>query len=145
MTDKNEKILVGKIQRKQLTTEAFPWFKKNYDSYNSAASTDILYLKAYRDRVTFLVFAGTWCDDTQNLLPKFFRVLDEAQFPATAVTMYGVDRNKKTLRNEADKYLIVNVPTFLVYKDGKEVGMIVESVKKSMEVDLKNILLAAGN
>ncbi len=144
-TDRNEKILVGKIKRTQLSTDEFPWFKKNYDTYNSAVNTDILYLKAFKDRVTFMVFAGTWCDDTQNLLPKFFRVLDEAQFPASSITLYGVDRSKKSLHGEADKSLIVNVPTFIVYKDGKEIGRIVENVKKSVEIDLKEMLLAVGN
>ncbi len=143
-TDRNEKILVGKITRKQLNVESFPWFKINYLNYNSAVSTDILYLKAYRDRLTFLVFGGTWCEDTQSLLPKFYRILDEAQFPAKAVTLYGVDRNKKSLHGETEKNNIVNVPTFIVYKDGKEIGRIVETVKVNIEVDLKEMLLASS-
>ncbi|MCX6190127.1 MAG: thioredoxin family protein [Bacteroidetes bacterium] len=144
-TDRNEKILVGGIKRKQLNDDKFPWFKKNYDSYNTAANTDILYLKAYNARVTFVVFAGTWCDDTQNLLPKFYRVLDEAQFPESAVVLYGVDRNKKSLKGEADKNVLSKVPTIIVYKDGKEIGKVVESVKSSIEVDLKEMILDSSH
>jgi len=124
-----------------LNFEDFPWFKSNYEAYNSALSTDILYLRAFNDRIKFIVFGGTWCDDTRILLPKFFRVLDEARFPASAVTLYGVNRQKKSLHGETEKYGIVNVPTFIVLKDGKEIGRIVESVKKSIEVDLKEMLL----
>mgnify|MGYP001791702919 CR=1 FL=1 len=144
-TDKNEKILVGKIDRSQLLDKrTFPWFQTNYTNYNSAVNTDILYLKAFNQRVTFVVFAGTWCDDTQNLLPKFYRVIDEARFQATAVTLYAVDRNKKSLKGEAETNQITNVPTFIVYKDGKEIGRIVESVKKSIELDLKEMLVAVN-
>ncbi len=144
-TDRNEKILVGKIARKQISNDQFPWFKANYDSYNSASSTDILYLKAYNKRVTFLVFGGTWCDDSQSLLPKFYRVLDEAQFPENAVTMYGVDRNKKSLKGETEKNLIMKVPTIIVYKDGREIGKVVESVMTTIEGDLKAMILASSN
>ncbi len=143
-TDRNERILVGVIDRSQINNEKFPWFKTNYDSYNNIESTDILYLRGFSTRLTFVVFGGTWCEDTQNLLPKFYRVLDEAQFPATAVALYGVDRNKKSLHGETDKNKIVNVPTFIIYKDGKEIGRIVETVKKSIERDLKDMLLALG-
>ena len=104
-----------------------------------------MYLKAYRDRLTFLVFSGTWCDDSQILIPKFYRILDEAQFPEKAVTLYGVDREKKSLHGEAEKNLITKSPTIIVYKDGKEIGRIVELVKKSIEVDIKEMLLAVAN
>jgi len=141
ISNESEKVLVGKINRGMLNTEIYPWFKAGYDSYNSALNTDILFLKAYNQRVTFVVFGGTWCDDTRILLPKFFRVIDEAQFPASSITLFGVDRQKKTLKGEAEKNNILNVPTFIVYKDGVEIGRIVESVKKSIEVDLKTMLV----
>jgi thiol-disulfide isomerase/thioredoxin len=145
VTDRNENIVIGKIDRNLLTdTQKFPWFNKNYEAYNTAQSTDILYLTAFRDRVKFVAFGGTWCDDTWSLLPVFFRVIDEAQFPKNAVTLYAVDRNKKTLKDEATTYGITNVPTIIVYKDGKEIGRIVENVKKSVEADLKEMLMATN-
>jgi thiol-disulfide isomerase/thioredoxin len=145
VTDRNENIVVGKIDRSLLNdTQKFPWFNKNYEAYNSAQSTDILYLSAFKDRVTFVVFGGTWCEDTWMHLPVFFRVIDEAKFPKNAVTLYAVDRNKKTLKGEETTYGVTNVPTFIVYKDGKEIGRIVENVKKNMEADLKEMLMATN-
>lgn len=145
-TDRHEDILVGKISRKLLNDDTrFPWMKKNYDLYNHAESTDILFLKAYNNRVTFLVFAGTWCDDSQILLPRFFRVLDEAGFPQKAVTLYGTNRSKETLKKEAAKNNIKKLPTIIVFKDGKEIGRIEETVRKSIEVDLKEMLLKTLN
>lgn len=144
LTAENENSLVGKVGRGLLSKE-YPWFKTGYESYNSALNTDIIYLKGYNKRVTFVVFGGAWCDDTRVLLPKFYRVLDEAQYPASAVKLYLVDRQKKTLKGEADKSGITNVPTFIIYRDGKEVGRIVETVKKSIEKDIKDILVNSGN
>jgi hypothetical protein len=37
-------------------------------------------------------------------------------------------------------YNIVYVPTFIFYKDGVEVGRIVEAPKHSLEIDIINIL-----
>ncbi|MBC7902410.1 MAG: thioredoxin family protein, partial [Gemmatimonadaceae bacterium] len=42
------------------------------------------------------------------------------------VTLIGVDRNKKTISHLTEALNIVNVPTLIVMKDGKEVGRIVE-------------------
>ena len=145
-TDKHEDILVGKISRKLLNDDAhFPWMSRNYALYNKAENTDILFLKGYNTRVTFLVFGGTWCEDTQILLPHFLRVLDEAGFPEKAVTMYGTTRSKETLKKEASKNNITKLPTIIVYKDGKEIGRIEETVRKSIEVDLKEMLLKTLN
>jgi hypothetical protein len=145
VTDRNENILVGKIDRSQLMdTQKFPWFTKNYEAYNTAQSTDILYLRAFKDRVKFTVFGGTWCEDTWNILPVFYRVIDEAGFPKNSVTLYAVDRDKKALKGEETTFAIKNVPTIIVYKDNKEIGRIVETVKKSVEADLKEMLMATN-
>jgi hypothetical protein len=40
--------------------------------------------------------------------------------------MFGVNRAKTSLGNIAKAFNIINVPTFIVMKDGKEVGRVVE-------------------
>ena len=54
--------------------------------------------------------------------------------------MYGVDRAKTTRNGDEKKYGITLVPTIILFKDGKEVGRITETVKKSIEEDLATII-----
>ena len=73
----------------------------------------------------FIAFMGTWCDDSQFIIPKFYSLLDVAGFPQDKVTLIGVDRNKKTLSHLSEALNIINVPTIIVMNNGKEVGRVV--------------------
>ena len=46
--------------------------------------------------------------------------------PILPLLFFGVNRAKKSLGNIADAFNIVNVPTIIVMKGGKEVGRVVE-------------------
>ena len=83
-------------------------------------------LKAKGSLVELLVFGGTWCDDTKDILPKFFAITDAASFPENRITLVGVDHNKKAINNLSEAMNITNVPTFIILRDGKEVGRVVE-------------------
>ena len=81
---------------------------------------------ANKDSVSIIIFGGTWCSDTQHLLPNFYATTDAAGFPDKRITLIGVDRDKKTLFNLSETFNIKNVPTFIVMKQGKEIGRVVE-------------------
>ena len=55
-----------------------------------------------------------------------------------------MDRDKKTPTGSATKNSITNVPTFIFYKDGKEVHRIVESPVEFLEDDMLAILSGAA-
>ena len=76
-------------------------------------------------------------------VPAFFRVLDALAFSGE-VQIIGVDRDKKTPTVSATKNGITNVPTFIFYKDGKEVHRIVESPVEFLEDDMLAILSGAA-
>ena len=48
----------------------------------------------------------------------------------SSITLIGVDRAKTSLYNLHNLFHIVDVPTFIVMKDGKEVGRVVEYGKE---------------
>ena len=79
-----------------------------------------------KDKVQYVVFGGTWCEDTQFILPKFFKLQEQSGLSESRLSLYAVDRSKKTLGNIADAFKITNVPTIIVMKDGKEIGRVVE-------------------
>lgn len=120
----NQKILKGEITKDELAL--YNWYEPNRKSYTNPEQTAITGLKLNSQNVNIVVFAGTWCEDTRIILPKFFRLIEESGFPESRIVMYGVDRNKKTSGSLAGDYKIINVPAIIVMKDGREIGRVVE-------------------
>ncbi|UAY51857.1 thioredoxin family protein [Ferruginibacter albus] len=120
------KVLKGIISRSIIENDtSFQWYAPNKNLYTpDAAVVDAF--KRSKDSLSFVVFGGTWCEDTQFLLPKFFKLLELSGMRDSSVSLFGVDRNKQTLGNIAAAFNITNVPTFIVMKNGKEIGRLVE-------------------
>ena len=134
------KIYKGVFTFQDIHAEStFGWLKHGYESYKPDTN-DIMYLKKNLGNYTIVAFIGTWCDDTHKLLPRFEKVLNLSSFPMKQYTMLGVDLNKKSKNEESRLYKIENVPTFIIYKGHREIGRIVETVKKSIEEDLVDIV-----
>ncbi len=88
----------------------------------------------------FLIFAGSWCHDSQVGVPEIYKLAEEANIPEKEILLYGVDRDKREPSGTAEKYKIEKVPTLVVLKNGKEIGRIIEYPVKSWDEDLYNIL-----
>ncbi|HKC37111.1 MAG TPA: thioredoxin family protein, partial [Chitinophagaceae bacterium] len=122
----NEKSLKGIISREVLLTDtSFHWYAENQKGYTPNAVA-LEGLKKNKDSIQLLTFMGTWCEDSQNIIPKFFTLTDAAGFSNDRITLIGVDRQKKTLSNLADALNVKNVPTIIVLKNGKEIGRVIE-------------------
>ena len=137
---KTEKpLLRGQITFKDITTEsAFSWIHDEYQANENVVTK----LKKLLPKYRLVVFIGTWCEDTQALLPQLYSTLQDASFDFNALEMYGLNRAKKGLNSEHDIYNIQRVPTIIIMDRFKEVGRIVESVNTSIEKDLLEILEA---
>lgn len=120
------KIMKGVLSKEVLVYEpTFTWFAENQKNYTPPqAAVDAL--KAKGSNIQILCFGGTWCGDTKNILPKFYVLATTAGFMQDRLTLIGVDRSKKTFGALAEAMGITNVPTFIVMKDGKEAGRVVE-------------------
>ncbi len=119
-------ILNGIISKYALANSpAFSWYQSNQGFYTP--DTAILNaMEAAKNKFHFVVFGGTWCEDTQFVLPRFFKLQEQSGFPDNSISFFGVDRAKKSIGNVATVFKIINVPTIIVMKDGKEVGRVVE-------------------
>lgn len=121
-----DKIVKGIVSRDVMEKDtSFTWFDANRKGYNPNVKT-VQALKDKQSRIQVIAFGGTWCDDTKQIFPKFFSMLDAAGFPESRLTIVGVDRNKKTISHLAEALNVQNVPTFIVLQDGKELGRVVE-------------------
>jgi thiol-disulfide isomerase/thioredoxin len=126
------KVLKGFVTKQELANDtAFKWFGENQKGY-TPYTTALQALKTNKDSVSFLVFGGTWCHDTQFILPRFYSLTEAAGFEQNKITLLGVDRSKKTIQHLSEVFNILNVPTIIVLKDGKEIGRVVEYGKTGM-------------
>ncbi len=139
------KVLKGFIAKKQLAADtAFRWYAQGQKSFTPNADVVKQY-STNKDSINLIVFGGTWCDDTKQLLPGFIATTDAAGIPETRLTLIGVDRSKKTLFNLAEAFNVINVPTFIVMKNGKEIGRVVEYGRMGApEKEVAEIITNAG-
>ncbi len=142
-TDKGKLMLLGKVDRKGFNDAEFKWFDEKYDSYLTNDKI-IKKLKKELKNYTIKAFFGSWCGDSKRNLPIFYKVLDEAGFPKENLEVIAVDRKKEAYKqapNREEKGLNIHrVPTFVIYKKGKEVNRIVEYPKETFERDLLAIV-----
>ena len=126
-TDANGSLIfTGFITKEVLAYEpSFVWFAKNTIGYNPSPNI-VTAIKAAADKVQLIVYGGTWCEDTQNILPKLYTLLTLAGYNQANLTVIGVDRAKNTYSNLAKAMAITNVPTIVVMQAGKELGRVVE-------------------
>jgi thiol-disulfide isomerase/thioredoxin len=119
-------ILRGIINKYVVQNDtSYKWYSSSAGSYKPDTATLTAFEKA-KDKVQFVVFGGTWCEDTQFILPKFFKLQEMSGIKDNAITFFGVNRAKKSLSSIADAFGIINVPTIIVMKNGKEIDRVVE-------------------
>ena len=138
--DKNGN-LVGIANKENFLTEPFKedWFDFNYNEYE--LNEDIINsLKPLLNGVTIKAFMGTWCGDSQEQTPVFYKILDAAEFNYQNLEMICVNRKKKAPGNPQKRLNIERVPTFIFYKEGKEIGRFVEYPRESVEADILTIV-----
>jgi len=133
-------IFKGPINFDDLSSDpSFTWYAKGMSTY-TPDSDAVHYLRKELPAFTVVILMGTWCDDSQLLIPRLSKVLDLCGFPKNKTILYGVDRAKETGGMESRIYEVKKVPTIILYKGNREVGRIVESVKRNIESDLAQMI-----
>ena len=133
-------MLIGYCTREAFKDTSFYWWwMSEYDLYN-IDSTKINEVKEGLKDVKIKIIMGTWCSDSRREVPRFFKVLDAAGYPSDKVEIICVDEDKKAEDNELDDLKIDLVPTFIFYKNGNELGRIVEAPEDTLEKDMIKIL-----
>lgn len=136
---KNEPMLVGTVTRTLLTENTFgEWFKKSYDIHKLDQRT---LEKVNRDfsNLNITIVLGTWCGDSKEFVPPFMKILDSLSFPESNLKIVCVDRQRQGIADEVKDLDIKLVPTFIFYRDSKEIGRIIESPKQGLEKDFLKI------
>jgi thiol-disulfide isomerase/thioredoxin len=135
-------ILIGLCNREGLQSDLFnSFYEKEYNAYSPETKTmDLIKKNPKLYNIIIYMVMGSWCEDSQQQVPRFFKIIDQIAFDENDMTVFCVDRNKKTPKNETDQYNITLVPTFIFYYHGNEIGRIIEKPKVSLEKDFLSFL-----
>ncbi|WP_299669669.1 thioredoxin family protein [uncultured Polaribacter sp.] len=115
------------------------WFTQKFERYKPDATT-ISSLREALDGVIIKGFMGTWCGDSKRETPHFYKILELADFNFKNLDLVTVNRSKRTPDNLQEGLDIQKVPTFIFYRDGKEIGRYVEYARESLEKDMLKIV-----
>jgi thiol-disulfide isomerase/thioredoxin len=120
------KVVRGLVNKYLIQNDtAFKWYSQSQGYYNPDTATLNAFERA-KGKYQFVIFGGTWCEDTQFILPKFFKLQEKSGLSDDAITLFGVNRAKTSLGNIARAFNVTLVPTIIVMKDGKEIDRVVE-------------------
>ncbi|MGV3540359.1 MAG: hypothetical protein ACO1OQ_11140 [Rufibacter sp.] len=136
----NDTILIGTTTRVAFERPRYSsWFHPMYLRYTPNPKI-MEQLQPALEGVTVKAFIGSWCMDSQREVPRFYKVLDAARIPHSRVEMISLREDKSGLNGEEKTYNITAVPTFIFYKNGKEVGRIVETAYPTLEMNMLTVL-----
>lgn len=138
--EEQQNMIVGKFQKEDLQEGPYAsWFNSGYDGYTPSEEA-METIKNNISEYEIVGFMGTWCPDSRREVPHFFKILDEAGYDLTNLTMVGVDRSKSTPESLEEGYEMSRVPTFIFLKNGEEVNRYVEYAREDMEADIAAIV-----
>ncbi|MCG1037525.1 thioredoxin family protein [Polaribacter sargassicola] len=138
---KNKKgNLVGLANKESFNQAPYnSWFNPKFNEYNPDKAT-IDALKKELKGIKIKAFMGTWCGDSKREVPHFYKILDQTDYNLNNLELVTVNRSKKTPDNLQEGFNIIRVPTFIFYKNDKEIGRYVEYARESLEKDILKIV-----
>lgn len=135
--------LVGVVSRMDVESAEPDWVAAEIEAQPDIASARALTTVEPGARVT--VYLGTWCSDSRREVARLWRAFDEVGAGMTtelpfSVEYVAVDRDKVEPADRLSGITLDYVPTFVVRRDGQEVGRVVEVAVHGIERDLLDLL-----
>jgi hypothetical protein len=136
-------VLTGEVTREQIEESVPEWVAEEVSAQPDPAAARALAAAPPGGEVT--VYLGTWCSDSKRELPRLWRAIDLMQGETGgavpfALRYVAVARDKKEPASLTAGADLRYVPTFVVERDGREVGRIVEESPHGIERDLLALL-----
>ncbi|MFA8434107.1 MAG: thioredoxin family protein [Marinifilaceae bacterium] len=138
----NKEILSGPV-----TMEAFQfdlcknWYKSEYNNYSPSKRTMKKLREEKFNNITFTIALGSWCHDSHREVPRFMKTLKQINYPVSKVKLFALDSYKNAPGFDPQTMNILKVPTFIIYRNGQEIGRIIETPKRRLEKDLLQIIV----
>lgn len=144
LTEDGDLHLLGSFERDKLELDPFQtWYNRVYEGYTLDEETIAKLNRFYDEDIDIKIYLGTWCGDSKREVTRFLKLVDHSDLSMDQVELIGLDSRPENLKqgpNREEKGLgIHRVPTFLFYKDGEEIGRIVERPVSTLETDIAQI------
>ena len=134
-------MLIGITARSAFELPDFAeWYNNEYTGYEPDEFI-LKQIKALSDSIAIQIFMGTWCSDSRREVPRFLNILDETNIDRNKVQIVNVDRKMKSPMHEEKNKNIEFIPTFIINKNGTEIGRIIEFPIITLEGDFLSMLL----
>ncbi len=138
--EEGETVILGPMNRANLNTDEFlAWFEPSYKSQKVPVDWVNEHLNL-SEKITFKLFLGTWCEDTQRELGPMFKILDALNVHHNRIEMYGLSEFKDSPNRLEKEYEILNIPTLIFFENGIEINRIVEFPVVNLLDDFSKII-----
>jgi thioredoxin 1 len=130
--------LVGEVSLSEILAR-----KPGYQAMAAAYTPDkdaVETLRALKAPVDILVFFGTWCSVCSRRLPLFLKTIQEAGNPNLRARYIAISDDYREPADLIHGNRVRITPTFVVKKDGAEIGRVEKKPKASLEQDLAAII-----
>jgi len=129
----------NKVERNDLLKDE-AWLRE-YDQY----VPDGVLLESLKNKISgtlkIVVYFGFWCSDSGNNVPKVLKILDNLPAPGLKADFFSLERKaNKDQKYYVEGMKIERIPTIIFFRDGREIGRIVESPKIEMLEDILTIV-----
>lgn len=136
----NEVHLLGKIDLQTLKESPYgTWFNR------SIKNDYKLEYSEYLTDTKVKIFLGTWCGDSKEWVPEFVDMWNQnnlSKEQLELIALHNEEELYKRCPEELEKGLNIHrVPTFIFYKNGEEIGRIVESPVNDLRTDVDQIAI----
>ena len=145
------KLLLGEVIPEDID-RLLPGWSVERETYQPDTE-DLAVLTAVPETVEIICVMGTWCGDSEREVPRFWKILQEADNSNLTLAHFAVgrasDEKARKLMVEIgfdeslrDVYNVELVPTFIFYRGDRELGRIIEPPVGTLEGDAAEILTA---
>lgn len=129
---------VGEISGNQILG-SFEQFKRHeHDVTYNQAQLDRL--KKFKEPIEIKVYFGEWCHDSYRETPRLIKLFSQLNQDNFKPWFYAVDLKKSDPLGLAKADNLRRTPTVIVYRDGKELGRILEVPRVDWASDIAGIL-----
>ncbi len=126
----------GDIDQQQLLSR-YPAFASQFQSFQPTA-VDKAQMASIKESIQIVVLFGTWCHDSQREVPRLLKLLQGSE--NIQLKLFAVNTQKSDTQGVARQHQLRYTPTFIVIKNGQEIGRIVEKPTQSLAQDLVTII-----
>lgn len=132
-----DKHLSGPVTEAQIREyKIFDTYAKRYEPDQSIINE----LNMVQDSILIDVFMGTWCHDSKREIPALFKIMESINNTKITAKYTGIEYRRRGPKDIIKANNIKRTPTLVIYKNGSEIGRIIEEVDESVEADLLKII-----